>query len=283
LPESLPPKEKISIQALSSLISLTQDNETLSAAEDARITEKNAGSGKKRHILIVEDNEDLLNSLADAMRRHFEISVARDGEEGLETLRREPGIDLVISDIMMPKKDGIQFFKEAREEFLAEPMPFVFLTARSISEEKACLLSAGAVGYVTKPFSVVELEAKAIGLIDFVEREKSFLRESLMAHFSGWAGDVLGKARAVPEVSAVKVSHPAHQQTVTEVAHGFGLTARQIEILELMVRGETDADIAMRLKLSPKTVSDHVRNILERTGAGNRTELAYMMLKPAEE
>jgi two-component system sensor histidine kinase ChiS len=282
-PESAPVKAKPSTQEIASLMNLSQASASAHEGFGVPLAAVSSVTGKKRHILIVEDNEVLLTSLAGAMGRHFEVSVAHDGIEGLERLRAEGDIDLVISDIMMPRMDGVEFFRRAREEFRAEPMPFVFLTARSLPEEKALLLGSGAVGYVTKPFSVNELEAKAAGLIDFVEREKSFLRNSLMSHFSGWAGEVLGQARAVPEIPAAQASPAPRKRSVAEAAQVFGLTSRQIEIIELIVRGEKDADIATRLKLSPKTVSDHVRNILEKTGAGNRTELAYMMLSQGDE
>lgn len=109
-------------------------------------------------ILIVEDEADMARGLTFNLEaRGYEVIVARDGEEGCElALARRP--DLVLLDVMLPKRNGFEVCRVLRK---AEPsMPILMLTARGGEEDAVLALKLGADDYVRKPFGVAELVAR---------------------------------------------------------------------------------------------------------------------------
>ena len=108
-------------------------------------------------ILIIEDEALLADSIKTLLeRRDFEAEAVCDGETGLEYA--ETGVyDLIILDVMMPKKDGYEVAKELRARHCATPI--LMLTAKSELEDRIAGLNAGADYYLTKPFDTRELLA----------------------------------------------------------------------------------------------------------------------------
>jgi DNA-binding response OmpR family regulator len=109
-------------------------------------------------ILIVEDEPEIAAALAYDLRLDgYEVEVAGDGESA--SLRgREPGWDLILLDVMLPKMDGFDVCRELRKAGVRTPI--LFLTARTHEAEKVLGLDLGADDYVTKPFSGRELRAR---------------------------------------------------------------------------------------------------------------------------
>jgi DNA-binding response OmpR family regulator len=107
-------------------------------------------------VLIVDDEPNIVVSLEFLMRKAgFETSVARDGEEAL-TAVEELAPDLVLLDVMMPKRDGFEVLQQLRSTGRTGPK-VVMLTAKGREAEVTKGLSLGADGYVTKPFSTADL------------------------------------------------------------------------------------------------------------------------------
>jgi two-component system, OmpR family, response regulator len=114
-------------------------------------------------VLIVEDDPILQDSLTRAMRAAgYAIDLASDGDLALGLLRGG-GFDLVILDLGLPKVDGLQVLRQARASGCRTPM--LILTARDGVEDRVKGLDLGADDYLTKPFSLVELEARARALL----------------------------------------------------------------------------------------------------------------------
>ncbi|HXP58861.1 MAG TPA: response regulator transcription factor [Dongiaceae bacterium] len=111
-----------------------------------------------RKILIVEDDPVLLRGLRDNFEAQgYQVRTAKDGEQGLDALLREPP-DLVLLDLMLPKLDGYEICRRARQQGLT--LPIIMLTARGQEEDILRGLELGADDYVTKPFSIRELLAR---------------------------------------------------------------------------------------------------------------------------
>ena len=109
-------------------------------------------------ILIVEDEPGMAMGLEDNLRSQgYETLIARDGEAGLEmALRERP--DLIVLDIMLPRKDGFEVCRELRSRNVS--VPILMLTARGQEADKVRGLDLGADDYITKPFSVKEFLAR---------------------------------------------------------------------------------------------------------------------------
>jgi|SRR5436190_3323937 len=110
-------------------------------------------------ILIVEDDPALLRGLRDNFESQgYRVQVARDGREGMSTALANPP-DLLLLDIMLPKTNGYEICRAVRAKHL--DMPIIMLTAKGREEDIVRGLELGADDYVTKPFSIRELLARA--------------------------------------------------------------------------------------------------------------------------
>jgi DNA-binding response OmpR family regulator len=109
-------------------------------------------------VLVVEDDEAMAVALRDGFAYEgYEVTVARDGEEGLALAREQPP-DLMILDVMLPRMNGLEVCKLLRSE--GSELPVIMLTARGQEIDKVLGLKLGADDYVTKPFSFMELMAR---------------------------------------------------------------------------------------------------------------------------
>ena len=116
-------------------------------------------------LLVVEDDADIRQYVANSLSDEFTVLTAGDGNEGLKlTLEKIP--DIVVSDIMMPIMDGISLCRAIREEISTSHVPIVLLTARDSINDKEEGYKAGADSYLTKPFSAKLLRSRLHNLLD---------------------------------------------------------------------------------------------------------------------
>lgn len=114
-------------------------------------------------ILLVEDEKRLAAYIKKGLEEnHLAVDVSYDGEDGLFMLNTNE-YDLVVLDILLPKKDGLEILKEARKNNMN--MPIILLTAKDSVEDKVRGLDLGADDYLIKPFSFIELMARIRALI----------------------------------------------------------------------------------------------------------------------
>lgn len=107
-------------------------------------------------ILLIEDNEDVLYYLKSFLPVDYNIITARDGNEGFE-LAQEFVPDIIISDIMMPNKDGLTLCRDIRNSPLLNHIPIILLTAKTTLDDRIKGVKYGADAYIKKPFSFDEL------------------------------------------------------------------------------------------------------------------------------
>ena len=118
-----------------------------------------------RKILIADDEPNILISLEFLMKREgYEVTVARDGQEALDAVARERP-DLVLLDVMMPKKTGFDVCQALRADEANRDVRIVMLTAKGRDTDVAKGTALGANAYMTKPFSTKELVAKVRELL----------------------------------------------------------------------------------------------------------------------
>lgn len=111
---------------------------------------------QRKQVLIVEDNREVAHYTGSLLMRHYDVFYAEDGEQGLEkALQIVP--DLIITDLMMPRMDGLQLCRHIRQEELTCHIPIIIVTAKVTQESHLQGLEAGATAYLNKPFSVDEL------------------------------------------------------------------------------------------------------------------------------
>src|SRR5438874_107280 len=158
-------------------------------------------------ILLVEDEPDLLNSLAKALREEgYAVDPAEDGEDGL--FKAESwSYDAIVLDVMLPKLDGWELLQRLRK---TKKTPVLMLTARDASRDRVRGLDTGADDYVVKPFDLPELLARLRALI----RRTS------------------GQTTTQIEIGEVLLDTAA--RTVTRKGEAVLLTAREYALLEFL-------------------------------------------------
>jgi len=132
-------------------------------------------------LLLVEDNAELRHYLQSVLAGQYNIQLARNGQEGIERAF-EIVPDVVISDVMMPVKDGFELCRTLKNDFRTSHIPIVLLTARADAESKLLGLERGADAYMPKPFQAKELLLRLRKLLEL--REKLKIKYSLNGHFS---------------------------------------------------------------------------------------------------
>jgi len=123
-------------------------------------------------ILVVDDDPTVLKLLQLTLKSDgYNVVTAANGEEALEVANREEP-DLIVSDIMMPQMDGVEFCWMIRENSKIPTVPFIFLTARSETEMELRGFRTGADDYIRKPFERKEFLFRVRSLLDKVSRVK---------------------------------------------------------------------------------------------------------------
>jgi len=128
-------------------------------------TKRNKSEDNRACILIVEDNEDVLLYTKRCLEDRYVIIEAHDGEEGI-ALALEEIPDLIVSDVMMPNKNGFELTKKLKSDPRTDHIPIVLLTAKATQFEMIQGLSIGADDYIFKPFDRRELELRIDNIIN---------------------------------------------------------------------------------------------------------------------
>lgn len=164
-------------------------------------------------ILVVDDELPIIELLSYNLKRaHYEVLIARDGEEALRIARQERP-DLLILDLMLPRLDGLEVCRTLRRE---RDVPIIMLTARDAEVDRVVGLELGADDYVVKPFSVRELLA----------RVKNVLRRA--------APQPPPAGRETVRVGALAVDPSRHEVRLGDVL--VELTALEFELLYTLAR-----------------------------------------------
>jgi DNA-binding response OmpR family regulator len=165
-------------------------------------------------LLVIEDDENISTAIAEYFSRAgYAVASAPDGVAGVEAaVKSRP--DVVVLDLMLPKMDGLAVCKELRQKY--SQLPIIMLTAKDDVVDKVLGLEMGADDYITKPFSLREVEA----------RIKSVLRRTRAAVASGEGDDETPIVRGALRVDPVR-------REVTIAEKHVDLTPKEFDLLRL--------------------------------------------------
>lgn len=155
----IPLVETFAVKAKESILDVSSIKNSLFIHEPKSFNENQST------ILIVEDNADLRYYISTILSDDYNIITAEHGKIGLEELANNQNIALIISDIMMPIMDGIEFLTNVKEHDEYRNIPVIMLTARQNVEIKLDALRIGVDDYITKPFNETELQIRVNNLI----------------------------------------------------------------------------------------------------------------------
>ncbi len=129
---------------------------------------------KENTLLLIDDNQDILDYLKDILSESYTILMANNGDEGFKIASNEIP-DLIVSDVMMPGKDGITLCKELKSQIITSHIPIILLTARSSTVFEIQGLQTGADDYITKPFNPTIIKARIANLLENRKKIRALL------------------------------------------------------------------------------------------------------------
>ena len=157
--------------------SMTSVQETLRPIETA-------ADSNRPTLLVADDEPDMLRFLKSQLSSHYRVVEAVDGQQAVDKAGQYLP-DIILLDMMMPEKDGLQACREIRERTSTHSIPVVLLTARADEETKLAALQAGASDFLAKPFSTTELHVRIKNLVESheyqlkVSKQKDALESTL--------------------------------------------------------------------------------------------------------
>jgi signal transduction histidine kinase len=136
-----------------------------------------AGKGQRAKVLVVDDEPDMLRFLKSELLQEYEVIEAADGRQAL-ALAAQFLPDIILCDMMMPEMDGIQVCRELRAKSTTQNIPVLLLTARADEDTKLTALSHGASDFLSKPFSVTELNVRLKNLMTAYQMQRKLARQN---------------------------------------------------------------------------------------------------------
>jgi signal transduction histidine kinase/ligand-binding sensor domain-containing protein/DNA-binding response OmpR family regulator len=250
-PESYTPGERVH-----SDIPVVQHSGSTVIHEAFENTDKPIPNKNALSLLIVEDNDDLRMAIKNILSRSYNVFVASNGLEALELLA-EQDVDIIISDVMMPKMDGWELCRRLKKDIEKNHIPIILLTAKIGLEDRVDSYNAGADGYISKPFELRLLEARINSfVINKRTRQQAF--------------------KAEPKIDIAKLEYPTVDEQFLEK------TIRAIE--EHMSDSTLEVGpLAEILGLSKSTLNRKIKNLLDLSTSklikNVRLKHAYQMLE----
>lgn len=199
-------------------------------------------------ILILEDNKELLNFIKSIFKEDYSVLVAEDGKLGLE-LARETIPDVVISDIMMPKLDGIKLCEKLKHDFRTSHIPILLLTALSSNQHKKEGILGGADEYITKPFDPSLLKIK----VDHLLATRRLLKDKYIRDYLLQPKSISNETSSPDEKFLTKLVSVI-ENNISDPAFGITKISKEVGVSRTQLYRKLDA-------LTEMTVKEFIRSV----------------------
>lgn len=223
-----------------------------------------------KKILIVDDDRTMRTVLTRYLEnRGYQVEQVGSGAEALAAFAKEPP-DLVVSDVMMPEMDGLEFCRRLRSTPSGQLMPFIFLSGRGELEDRIHGHAIGADDYLTKPVDPRELVAKIEAQLERTRRIHAEIIR-LMQLTVGSGATQSSSQSSLPDAS--EPTADGVEESITTAPQPLPLTPAEERVFWEVIQGLTNKQISDRLFISPRTVQTHLSSILNKLGLENRSQL----------
>lgn len=221
-----------------------------------------------KKILIVDDDRTLRTVLTRYLEnRGYQVDQVGSGAEALVAVTKNPP-DLVVSDVMMPEMDGLEFCRRLRSTPPGQLMPFIFLSGKGELEDRIYGHSIGADDYLTKPVDPRELVAKIEAQL---ERSRRIHSEIVRLMQMAVGSPIAHSPTQVAFSETPDESEASVEEAVEPIP--LPLTPAEERVFWEVIQGLTNKQISDRLFISPRTVQTHLSSILNKLGLENRAQL----------
>ena len=203
--------------------------------------------GSKPRVLIIEDNSDVVAYIASCLKDDYAILVGNNGQEGID-IAIEHTPDIIISDVMMPVKDGFEVTKTLKHDERTSHIPIIMLTAKADLDSKIEGLEKGADAYLAKPFHKEELLVRIKKLLE--------LRKSLQKHYLSLAGS---SHQEVPDSLVVDQFVIKLKEVVESHLSDFNFTVELLGKEVAMSSSQLHRKVTALTGLSPNKFIRHIK------------------------
>jgi two-component system nitrate/nitrite response regulator NarL len=215
---------------------------------------------QRTRILIADDHPVFRQGLISIFRNESEFTVVGEAIDGQEALKRigELHPDILLLDLMMPRMTGLETLRELWNS--PSSVRTILLTASIAKEQIVQALQLGARGIVLK------------------DAPTEILFKGIRSVVSGscWVGE--NSVTDLVEIRHTYLPPAAGVDGIKDSAKKFGLTPRELNVVETIVSGFTNREIAGKYSISEQTVKHHLRNIFDKVGVSTRLELALFAI-----
>ena len=218
-------------------------------------------------ILVVEDHADLRRFIAESLSDTYRVFEAKDGEEGIQKAMSELP-DMVITDIMMPKVNGIELTKTLKTSETTSHIPIVMLTAKGSLESKIEGLECEADDYLTKPFNIEELKVRIKNIIKTRKKLQEKYNKSIVVNPSEITTTSVDEKFLTKLLKAVEDNMADSDFSVEMLCELVGMSRANIhkKLKHLVNQSATEFINSIRLKRAAQLIKQN---------AGNISEIAY--------
>lgn len=218
-----------------------------------------------KKILIVDDDRTMRTVLTRYLEnRGYQVEQVTSGAEALIAVTKNPP-DLIVSDVMMPEMDGLEFCRRLRATPSGQLMPFIFLSGRGEIEDRIHGHSIGADDYLTKPVDPRELVAKIEAQLERSRR----IHSEIVRLMQLTANSYINQPASELPISDLS----SHVEAVALTPGPLPLTPAEERVFWEVIQGLTNKQISDRLFISPRTVQTHLSSILNKLELENRAQL----------
>ena len=221
----------------------------------------------KPEVLIIDDNNDIRTYLRTVLSESYNVSEASDGKSGLELARRIVP-DIILSDIMMPIMDGLEFCQELKTDKAISHIPIILLTARSLDEQRAEGYEHGADAYIAKPFSLRLLLSRIENLIESRKKLSQVLSKGVEDDEIGNISNEIDKSFLKQLRKIIQENLADSDLSVEQIGDEIGLSRVQLYRKVKALTGYSPVEIVRKARL---TRARHLLQTTERTVS----EVAY--------
>lgn len=234
--------------------------------KDEQFRERN-----KRWLVLVDDEESIRMAVGDYLYdQGYKVTACADANALVEVVSTPPEEhklpmipDVIISDIRMPGRDGLELLQYVRGNKRLERVPVVLLTAKAFTADRIEGYNAGADVYLTKPFDPEELLAIVDNLI---------IRRQQMTGIEGRLTDLQEEMANIKQILKINGANVVQKTNVY-------LTLNEREVLELVCDGKMNSEIAQTRRVTPERIAAILQQMYFKTETRTRTELVRWALK----
>ena len=224
----------------------------------------------KPTIMVVEDNLDARQFLQRSLEDEYHVIVAENGMEALEKMAGKQRVNIVVSDVMMPLMDGIQLFRQLKNNINYSHIPVILLTAKSGQEDIVASMKEGVADYITKPFSLAVLKLKIKKILEWTQNTYTKVGKGMEIKPNEITVSSLDEELITHVMESIETNMADTNYSVVQLSQDVGMTRGHLYKKLMAITGKTPLEFIRIMKMK------RGRSLLDQ-GKTNISEVADMV------